>query len=158
MQVPYDSLTVAALLKRAGVGRTSFYTHFSGMEALFAASVQQLGDGLLRAAQGQPGSWGFLRPFLQHVDSHRKVYSGFVGRLSAAVLERQMQALFARLLRDDLARRDLPEPGPVREAALMGTLWATLVAWIERRILLAPAALAESLVPLLDGLTREPSA
>ena len=89
MQEPYDTLTVAAMLERAGVGRTSFYAHFSGMEALFAASVQRLGDGLLRAAQVQTGSWAFLLPFLQHVDSHRKVYSGFVGRLSASVLERQ---------------------------------------------------------------------
>ena len=158
MQEPYDTLTVAALLKRAGTSRTSFYAHFSGMEALFAASVQRLGDGLLRAAQGQTGSWAFLLPFLQHADSHRKVYSGFVGRLSASVLERQMQALFARVLRDDLERRGLPTPGPVRAAALVGALWATLVAWIERRISLAPGAMAESLVPLLDGLTRGLSA
>lgn len=154
LEQPYEQMSVSAVLRRAEVGRTTFYAQFRGKEALFAASVQGLAESLIQAARQETRAWAFLWPFLRHVDSHRSIYNGFVGRESAAVLERQMHRLFAQLLADDLMRRHQASLSPVREAAMIGALWALLVAWIERRIDLGPAALAQETAAVLDGLKQ----
>ena len=69
---------------------------------------------------------------MRHADSHRRIYSGLVGRESAPVLKRCMQRWFARLFAHDLARRWHPGPDAVRGAALVGALRAMPVTWIER--------------------------
>lgn len=153
VEQPYDRLSVSGLLRRAGVGRTTFYAQFRDKEALFETSVHGLGADVARAAQAEPGPWAFLRPFLRHVDSHRSIYTGFVGRDSASVLERHMQRLLARLLAEDLARRGRPPPDALREAALVGALWGLMVAWIERRIALGPEALALQAAGILSALS-----
>jgi AcrR family transcriptional regulator len=43
-------LSVSGLLRRAGVGRTTFYNQFRDKEALFEASVRGLIDSVARAA------------------------------------------------------------------------------------------------------------
>ena len=148
----YERLSISGLLRRAGVGRTTFYAHFRDKEDLLAISVRGMGEHMASAALADPGPWGFLRPFLRHVDSHRRIYSGFVGSQSAPVLERHMQRLFARWLADDLLRRGRPVPDALREAALVGALWAMLVAWIERRIQLEHEALALQAGGMLEAL------
>jgi AcrR family transcriptional regulator len=150
---PYERLSISALLRRAHVGRTTFYAQFRDKEELFEASVRGLGQGIARAALNEPGPWGFLRPFLLHVDSHRSIYSGFVGRESLQVLERHMHRLFAQLINDDMARRTITTPGAAREAAMVGALWALMVVWIERRLALDPEALALEAARALDALT-----
>jgi AcrR family transcriptional regulator len=152
LEQPYERMSVSNLLRRAGVGRTTFYAQFRDKEALFEISALGLGDAMARAALAEPGPWGFLRPFLHHVDSHRSIYNGFVGRESASVLQRHMQRLFARLLADDLTRRGRPIPDAAHEAALVGALWGLMVAWIERRIALGPEALAQQAAVMLEAL------
>jgi AcrR family transcriptional regulator len=152
LEQPYERISVSGLLRRAGVGRTTFYAQFRDKEDLFAVSVRGLGDGMARAALTESAPWGFLKPFLRHADSHRSIYSGFIGTESAPVLERHMQRLFARLLAEDLARRSRAAPDEVREAALVGALWALMVAWIERRIALGPEAMAVAAAEVLEAL------
>ncbi len=157
LEGPYERLSVSALLRRAGVGRTSFYVHFADKEALFAASVQRLSDFIAQQVRAEAAAWAFVAPFLRHVDSHRTIYNGFVGRESAAVLERHLQRAFARWLNDDLARRGgRPALDVIEQAAAAGVIWAVLVAWIERRIELGPDGLAEQLSGRLDRLLGEP--
>lgn len=153
LEQPYEQLSVSALLRRAGVGRTTFYAQFRDKEELLEISVRRMGDGMAHTALlSEPRAWGFLWPFLRHVDSHRSVYNGFVGRDSAQVLERHLQRVFARWIIDDLTRRGRPAPDAVREAALVGMLWALLVAWVERRIANGPELLAEQTASLLESL------
>ena len=152
LEQPYEHLSIVGLLRRAGVGRTTVYAQFRDKEELLEISVRGMGEHMAQAALAEAGPWGFLRPFLRHVDSHRRIYSGFVGRESAPVLERQMQRLLARWLADDLVRRGRPVPDALREAALVGALWAMLVAWIERRIQLEHEALALEAAGMLDAL------
>ncbi len=152
LEQAYDRLSISALLRRAGVGRTTFYAQFRDKEELFEISVRGMGDHMARAALAEAGPWGFLRPFLRHVDSHRRIYSGFVGRQSAPLLERHLQRLFARWLADDLLRRGRPVPDALREAALVGALWAMLVAWIERRIQFGHETLALQAAGMLEAL------
>jgi AcrR family transcriptional regulator len=152
LEQPYERLSVSGLLRRAGVGRTTFYAQFRDKEELFELSVRNLGQGISQAALNEPGPWGFLRPLLRHMDSHRDIYCGFIGRESAPVLERHLQRLLSRLLTEDLARRGLAAPDPVRQAAMVGALWALLVAWIERRIALGPEPLAREAALVLEAL------
>lgn len=149
---PYGLLSVSELLRRARVGRTTFYAHFRDKEELLEISVRRMGEHMAKAAIAEAGPWGFLLPFLRHVDSHRRIYSGFVGSESAPVLERHLQRLFARLLADDLVRRGCPLPGALHEAAMVGALWSLLVAWIERRIQLGQEALALEAARVLKAL------
>ena len=149
----YDALTVSALLRRARVGRTSFYAHFKGKEDLLGHSMGQLTDALRRAAQGRVGNhgdWAFLEPLLWHLDSHRAIYQAFVGHESEQALEWQVRKMLRLLLSEDLARRSRPAEA-LQLDWWVGGLWGVLVAWIERRLNLDVPQLAEALTAQLSG-------
>ena len=57
----FDSITVQQILERAGVGRTSFYTHFRNKQDVFDSSFERLFD-LLEPLLDRPGSAGRLFP------------------------------------------------------------------------------------------------
>lgn len=143
---PYDHITVDALLRRAGVGRTTFYAHFRNKEALLGDSVDRLRLSLADLARHTDQPLGFIGPYLLHLDSHRAIYQSFVGRQSVQVLEHHVRRMLLTLLADDPASRSLPPA--TRELALhaaQGAIWSVTLAWIEHRLQADVLALAADL-------------
>jgi AcrR family transcriptional regulator len=152
MAGPYDKITVADVLTRAGVGRTTFYAHFRSKDELLAHSVDALRGWLEEAAQARGGPLAFLFPYLEHVDSHRAIYQSFVGRASAEALQHHQRRMLIRLLNAEATSGRLPKRAWVDDAVLglwqemaAGAILAVVLAWLERRISASPAALFDEL-------------
>jgi len=144
----YERLTVQQILDRAGVGRATFYLHFSSKEDLLRGSLDLLRDHLGESWHGTPAAkgarsvlLGFSLAFFQHVDSHRKLYRAVVGRESGVIVDRQIRRFLAELVREDLLSQDhCGRPGVEIDLAaqyVTGALMAIVTWWLDRSIKLS---------------------
>ncbi len=132
----FERLTTQNLIDRAGVGRATFYAHFQNKDELLVASV-----GRLRAWLEEMGRrdrtqhFGFMRPFFDHLSSHRAMYHTTFARASEVSVERHVRAMLRELVRADLlARRTPRQDDAAIELAtqfVVSTLWAVIVWWME---------------------------
>jgi AcrR family transcriptional regulator len=148
----YEKMTVQHVLNRSGVGRATLYAHFKGKEDLLEASIGRLQEGLRRAwaaeASGSrylPQPLGFSRAFLEHVESHRRIYDLVVGKSSEVTIDRYMRRMLVQLAREDLLRRPGARRNPkavdVASQFIGAALWSLVVWWLSSRPRLPAAEL-----------------
>lgn len=167
----FERITVQHVLDRAGIGRATFYAHFRSKQDLLTASIARLQAGLRAAwreeARHNPSRTiqplGFSLRFLQHLDSHRRIYDMMIGKSSEVTLDRHMRRMLAELCREDLLGR----PGAQRNDQLVevgaqfasGALWSLTVWWLSTRARLTPEQLDAVFRQLvfrgLEGTPRE---
>jgi AcrR family transcriptional regulator len=131
------------VLDRAGVGRATFYAHFSNKEELLESSTERLRVWLRSAWRADIARGcadvplGFSLAFFRHIDSHRRIYDLTVGRPSEFTIHRFFGQMLCDLVREDL----LGKAGSRRTAKqmetsvqfLVGALWSLAVWWISTR-------------------------
>lgn len=131
----YERLTIQNIIDEAKIGRATFYAHFASKDALMEASVGRLHAWLAHeAALRSDVRLGLSLPFLQHLDSHRKIYQMTVGRRGELTVGRLLRRMLRALIRDDVARAAVT-PGDVLQVDLtteflVGALWSTIVWWM----------------------------
>ncbi|MEZ4417193.1 MAG: helix-turn-helix domain-containing protein [Gemmatimonadota bacterium] len=80
----YDAITVSAIVDRAGVGRSTFYTHFESKEDLLLSGLEGRLSTLTR--QAPPGTtaeedarrFRFSMPMLRHIREQRRFFEAAV--------------------------------------------------------------------------------
>src|SRR5688572_5246073 len=76
---PYGDITIEEVCGRAGVGRSTFYTHFKDKDALMQARVQRLADGVDRSGPVSRERFRFslflFRQVVSHADHIRSLTS-----------------------------------------------------------------------------------
>lgn len=129
----YGAITVQDLLDRAGVGRSTFYSHYRGKDDLLLRSFQMMLDTFARNLPAGSSRLYPVRELFQHVGQVRHFYQA-LGR--ARVLDRQYQVAVDHLsltleqrLRSAGTRSSVPPPVAARLYA--GALCALLRWWIE---------------------------
>jgi AcrR family transcriptional regulator len=142
----YEVITVQDIIDRANVGRSTFYSHYTGKQDLLMSGLKNLSKNLLahqRAAIGKKGTFrergfGFSLAFFEHVDSHRKVYHAIVGRQSGTVVFTEFRTMLAELVRNDLKTLlpvdrvpDLPSNAVVH--FVVGAVMSVLTWWMNER-------------------------
>jgi AcrR family transcriptional regulator len=140
----YERLTIQNILDHAGVGRATFYAHFSSKDQLLEESIAGLRGWLLHTAASRPPQrLGISLPFFEHLDSHRSIYRTTVARRGEVTVGRLIRRLLRDLVRDDLAAHaGLASSGPPAEMVtefIVGALWSTIVWWIGTESTLPPA-------------------
>ncbi len=135
MERGYERLTIQNILDHAGVGRATFYAHFSSKEQLLEESIDGLRAWLLEQAPTHPPiALEFSFPFFAHLDSHRSIYRMTVGRRGEVTVGRMMRRMLRELIRDDLALRAGPAgsvpPTELVTEFVVGALWSTVVWWM----------------------------
>jgi AcrR family transcriptional regulator len=139
----YERMTVQHVLDRAGVGRATFYAHFSNKEELLESSTERLRVWLRSAWRADIARGcadvplGFSLAFFRHIDSHRRIYDLTVGRPSEVTIHRFFGQMLCDLVREDL----LGKTGSRRTAKqtetsvqfLVGALWSLAVWWLSTR-------------------------
>ncbi len=128
----YDAITVQDLLDRAGVGRSTFYSHYRGKDDLLLRSFEGMLEMFDRKLPADSARLYPVRELFEHVGRMRHFYQAL---RRARVLDRQYQVAVDRLtltLEPRLAARsDSSTPASVAARSRAGALCALLRWWIE---------------------------
>ena len=150
-----SKIRVADIVAQANVGRSTFYEHYSGAEAIHLEALARPFAPLADAAAGagDEGAGAPARPFLGEPAARRRA-SGRLGESARLLADLVEERLAARGAETVIARRLAAVQ--LAEAAL-----APLRAWISGEAACAPEALAASLCrtgrALAAALTRTDS-
>lgn len=142
---PYDDIAVGDIIARAGVGRSTFYEHFPGKDAILAASLRGpfrvLAD-TVRPDDNTPQLRGILEHFWENRAQARGIMTGTMRRRSVAVLVRLIEE---RLKADASRRRALLIPAHLAAVQIAEALFAPLAAWLTAESACTTARLATAL-------------
>jgi AcrR family transcriptional regulator len=139
----YHEIHINDILKASGVGRSTFYEHFTGKDALLAASM----DDALSLLAGMPTGEADTRQVAglhEHFWNNRTLArSLFQGTALRVIRNALVQRIEARLDRHNAGRLRLP-PRLAAHALADGT-FSPIVAWLSGQAPCSPADLAAAL-------------
>jgi AcrR family transcriptional regulator len=144
----YDAVTIRDVVQRAGVGRSTFYTHFADLEEVLVG--WPAGHRWLRefAAGGESERrpLGFTRALLEHVDERRRLWRALVGKRGGMAVKQRFRQDLLELVREDVAALAGNQPTEVLEGIVRyvtGAFMELLFWWLDARTALAPADIDE---------------
>jgi AcrR family transcriptional regulator len=134
----FDEITVQDVLDRAGVGRSTFYVHYSDKNDLFLSDVEDFLEKVSTALKRLGTSTKRLFPvqeFFTHVGESRELYLAMVKSGKIQDLRTLGQGLFGRSIEERLQAAGI-EIEPMRRSihahALAGSLFSLLDWWIDK--------------------------
>ncbi|HEX2777430.1 MAG TPA: TetR/AcrR family transcriptional regulator [Candidatus Acidoferrales bacterium] len=137
---PFDEIKVQHVLDRAGVGRSTFYTHFRDKDDLFVSDVDEFFAGMSTLLSRRREVSDRVAPVLEmfaHLAEMRKFYDALVASGKIHDLMQLAQGHFARGIERRLS--ELPRSRglnakhrPAIATALAGSLLSLMTWWITR--------------------------
>jgi len=146
VEKPFDDITVHDVLERAGVSRSTFYTHYRDKNDLFLSDAEEFFEALATALSRFGDKSERVAPVQElfaHIAEVRPFYNALVesGRLHD-IMELG-QEHFARGI--EVRLNELPRartiPSDCRSAiahGLAGSLFSLLAWWVQHRMTLSP--------------------
>ncbi|KQW06204.1 hypothetical protein ASC66_06650 [Leifsonia sp. Root4] len=138
-----SALNVSDIVRRAGVSRSAFYTHFASVDELAVSvlceALEEIGssDIHLRSAgtaTGEEAGRAGIRSFVAHIDRHRTLYSGLLSQSAGSQAHRTVVTMLAAQTRETvLLLPGLPSRTSAAAAALFiaGGSLAVLGEWMQ---------------------------
>ncbi|WP_037604178.1 TetR/AcrR family transcriptional regulator [Streptacidiphilus rugosus] len=158
---PLAEVGVAALVRRAGVARATFYVHYSGLEALAVdacADVVREAVDALHAWRGTPDPvsappalTAFFTSLTPHAELYRELLRPGGGGPLGHVLHRDLRARS----RAERALVGAPDPDLIA-SAVAATFAGVLADWLHGLIDATPPQIADQVWQLLVTLHRTP--
>ncbi|WP_406176569.1 TetR/AcrR family transcriptional regulator [Streptomyces sp. NBC_00996] len=156
---PLEEVGVAALVRRAGVGRATFYVHYTDLEALAVdacADVVRDAVEALHAWRGRPDPMSAppaLHTFFAELAPHAALYRALLGPGGGGPL--------GLVLHRDLRARSLAErtlvgapDAPLVASAVAATFAGVLADWLHGLLEGTPEEVADQVWQLLVALHR----
>lgn len=149
---PFDSITVQDVLDRAGVGRSTFYTHFSDKDDLFLSDAEDFFGfmaGVLTARGDVSNRVAPVRELFSHVAEWHKFHAALVAAGKLHDVFELATGLFARGIDERLAASagarhlQLAERTAMAHA-LSGALFALLGWWLNQPARESPEKMDET--------------
>jgi len=143
----YDAVTTRDVVQRAGVGRSTFYTHFGNLEEVLVSRA--VGHWLREFAadgRGKRRPLGFTRPVLEHAHEHRRLWRALVGKRGGMAVQQRFRQRLLEVVREDVAALAGKQPAEVVDGIVhyvTGAFMELLFWWLDARTALAPADLDE---------------
>ena len=142
----YEAVSVEDICRKAGVGRSTFYTHYKSKDDLKRAGVEtirsELGSHGREAGRGGDGL-GFMLPLFrharEHIDHYRALAGGRGGAVALETIRRTVTDLVRREPVDGFAGEAVPKDFAVQY--LVGAFMAVLIWWLDRGAKVAPERL-----------------
>ena len=135
-----DDITVADIVERAGVTRSSFYLHYTDKDGLLADALDAFAEAegaelpALLELLGEPPQAleAYLRHFDQHAELYRRVLGDHGSAVAVARLSRRIEQLAFGALESTGTDAFPGVPIDVAAAGLAGTVVGVLRAWVAR--------------------------
>ena len=151
LERPYAAITVADVLARADVGRSTFYAHFTSKDDLLARSLDRLAGILRAAADAMPeGGEDWSLVLFGHFGEYGDVYLALSNVAAGDIL----RAAFRGVVADFARGRILSRPGlpaDLAVAQVVATFMTVATWWLERHRELPPADADRLFRELLSG-------
>jgi AcrR family transcriptional regulator len=131
----WDAVGIRDVCQRAGIGRSTFYTHFADREELLLAGYDDL-RRLLRGpntANGRQKPLAFTLPLLEHAHENKRMFRALIGKRSSELAKGGLLRLII-----DLTREDLAPLGDATAQYVAGAFFQLLVWWVDSRSQLGP--------------------
>lgn len=140
----HDAVTVSDICKAANVGRSTFYSHFTGKDDIRRVGLEDLRKHLMahqKHAQAHPAGsrhepFSFVRPMLQHASEHLNMYLAVAGGRGGTAALAQIHKIIADLVRNELVSvrsgrdgRSIPDEPVVQ--CLAGAFVALMTWWLD---------------------------
>ncbi len=146
MQKPFDDITVQDVLERAGVSRSTFYTHYRDKNDLFLSDVDEFFEGMATALSRFGDKSERLAPVWElfaHIGEARPFYNALVesGRMHDVIQLGQghfSRGIEQRLNEIPRARTIPPDRRCAIAHGLAGSLFSLLAWWIQHGMTLSP--------------------
>jgi AcrR family transcriptional regulator len=141
----WDEIGIADICTRAGIGRSTFYTHFADKEELLLIGFDDLRRMLRQSTKAGAGAGkglGFSRGLLEHANENRRLFRALIGKRSSQAVQKRFLQVIVELTQEELAGK-LAE-GALRDVTvqlLAGALFQLGIWWLELRKPLPPAEL-----------------
>jgi AcrR family transcriptional regulator len=139
----YDAVTIRDVVRHAGVGRSTFYAHFTDLEEVLV--VRAAGHWLRQFAAGtrrERRPLGFLRPFLEHAHGHRRLWRAVAGKPGGMAVKQRFRQDLLAVVREDVVALAGEQPAEVLDGIvhyLTGALMELLFWWLDTPTGLTPA-------------------
>ncbi|MBG0823284.1 TetR/AcrR family transcriptional regulator [Planomonospora sp. ID91781] len=133
----YDAVTVTDLIERADIGRSTFYSHFTGKQDVLFHTIDELVDQLGSARPATPEEmFTFSLPLLEHVDEQRHLVRALLGPRGGAAVHARIRYVLSSIIRTELLAAlppDTPAPADLDLAVTCaaGAFMALLTRWVE---------------------------
>jgi len=158
----YDAVTVERIAKRANVGRSTFYMHYTGKEEILRRSMAHPSSHLANIVGGAT-SLESLTPIIGHFHDQRKRNAAFfvapIRSLWVRCLSEMIEPRLASMLRQSRTRPVVPLP--LAATGIAEAQIALIAAWLTGRIAAKPEAIAEAVLlsthVLAGALLRAPA-
>ncbi|HEY4278881.1 MAG TPA: helix-turn-helix domain-containing protein [Conexibacter sp.] len=165
---PFETLTVADIIKRSGVSRTGFYYHFASKAEVLLALVDDVADLLVAqlahvstpgaAVEAALGIWEQRRPLLLLAQRAARSESDLGERWRALIEERGVRPLGRHLRDEQTAGRLEPDVDPEALArALLGTSEQALFAHAAGYAEAAPSTMLAALTHVWAAALAPPA-
>ncbi|MGA2537168.1 MAG: TetR/AcrR family transcriptional regulator [Terracidiphilus sp.] len=143
----FDEITVQHVLDRAGVGRSTFYAHYSDKNDLFLSDVEDFFEVMSTLLTRKGAPLDRVAPvceFATHIGEVRELYSTLVAAGKMRDVLELGQGFFARSIEERLRMADV-ELAPMllkaRAQALAGAMLALLTWWVDHGSAASPEEL-----------------
>jgi AcrR family transcriptional regulator len=157
----YNAVTIRDVVQRAGVGRSTFYTHFGDLEEVLVGWPP--GHSWLRefapGGRGERRPLGFTRALLEHVNERRRIWRALVGKRGGMAVKQRFRQDLLEVVREDVVALAGTQPAEVLDGIVhyvTGAFMELLFWWLDARTALAPAdvdAIFHRLTaPALEGI------
>ncbi|WP_327364652.1 MULTISPECIES: TetR/AcrR family transcriptional regulator [unclassified Streptomyces] len=159
---PLGEVSVSAVVRRAGVGRATFYLHYEDLPALAVdacAEVVHAAVDALHAWQTEPGARAPARPpaalagFLTDADAHAALYRTLLLPGGGGPLGERLHRELRARARAERTAAGAPHADLVA-SAVAATFTGILADWLHDSVPGSPAELADHVWPLLLALHR----
>jgi AcrR family transcriptional regulator len=154
---PFETITVQHVLDRAGIGRSTFYTHYRDKEDLFMSDVEEFWEGMstLVSRRGEVSDRVLpVTELFAHIAEAKDFYAALVSSGKVHDVFDLGRGHFARAIERRLA--ELPRAqgvAPDRRATLAhaqaGALFSLLSWWIDRGMLGSPEQMDDTFHQIL---------
>ena len=146
-QKELSEITITEIVRRAGVGRSSFYRNFSSKEDVLVARLDYLGAQWIAAHPVQDLRGSVLSMFRYMLSIEREIRLLYASGLSHLLL-RHIRGVCG-------ARPGQPNSEAYMRASLAGGIFGWCDEWVRRGMPESPEEMASLAADILDRIARE---